>query len=194
MTEEDIKRFEEIKKILSDNHLESDRIEQDIKLLSERLNELRKEEILKTDELIKIEAPELSKFINNFVKVKDEFRITYMYVTSIDFNPPRISILDETFCALSGPYFGLSKPSKDESNKGYSFYMYTEHGSKHPSTVKVKNPKDVEIIRREEFIEAFDEIYNQSKQYFIESIDNKPSYKKDIERVINDRFSGIFKC
>ena len=41
----------------------------------------------------------------------------------------------------------------------------------------------MEIITSEEFYSAYDKLCEQAKKYLIESIDNKPIYKKEIEKI-----------
>ena len=175
MTEEKIKRIEEIHKVIEDNRLESSKIENYIQLLSERLKVLKQEEILAIDELIKFKEPDASKYIGSFVRVKNENQTSYIYVTDLKFDDILFSYYsnEKFFCTLSGPFFDLS--NVPENNNIYVFSMQSEHGQENPGAVIVKNPEDMEIITSEEFYSAYDKLCEQAKKYLIESIDNKPT-------------------
>ena len=59
-------------------------------------------------------------------------------------------------------------------------------GGNHDAAVFVHKPEDVTVITREEFLQAYNECFERSKKYLIESLDMKPIGKRDNEYVFEE--------
>lgn len=154
-------------------------IQKKIRELQDESNELYKEEFDCQESIHKLKSDDTSQYLGKFVKVGD----CYIYVTSI------ANEYNDCICALNGPHFYIRKGGISEG--GYYFRMDSGHSSAHYCPpVFVHKPDEIEIITKDEFFAAYEQLVSDARQHLFEGVDKKPVRQKDneyfYEEEIND--------
>ena len=171
-----------------------------IKLLEEQLQELRieretvdkrlenielekkvlinKEEEIQ-DEISKIKEDGVNQFLGKFAIINDKWgsKNHYMYITSVATN------FTGSLASFNGPNFVIDDRSYFERTQ-----VCCIHRSAQDTHISIEDPKEVTIITKEEFLEAFDEFQKTVKERMVAAVNAVPKRTTKLEYKYKDEF------
>ena len=157
---------------------ENCKIRKQIEELDKKSKELYKEEFEYKEKISKLKSDGTSQYLGKYLFIKG----VYIYVTSI------ANEYNSCLCAFSGPRFSLHPAYKHGNILNISSSLDSAHSN---AQAYAYLPEDIQIISKEEYFKAFDELVDNIKKQIEENISKKPIKIKDNEFLYEN---SLFEC